>query len=41
MKLLIIRLGSMGDVLLTTPVIKALKDRYPSGRETFNFRDKG
>jgi heptosyltransferase-2 len=29
MKCLIIRLGSLGDIILTTPVIKALKERYP------------
>lgn len=29
MKFLIIRLGSLGDIVLTTPVIKAVKERYP------------
>lgn len=29
MKFLIIRLSSLGDIVLTTPVIKALKERYP------------
>ncbi|MDO8446305.1 MAG: lipopolysaccharide heptosyltransferase II [Deltaproteobacteria bacterium] len=35
MKFLIIRLGSMGDVVLTTPVIKVLKDRYPDAELDF------
>lgn len=29
-KILVIRLSSLGDVLLTTPVIRALKQKYPS-----------
>lgn len=29
MKCLIIRLGSLGDIILTTPVIRALKERHP------------
>lgn len=28
-KILLIRLSSLGDILLTTPAIRALKDRYP------------
>ena len=29
MKILIIRLSSIGDVILTTPVLRALKEKYP------------
>lgn len=29
MKVLVIRLGSLGDVILTTPVVSALKKKYP------------
>lgn len=42
-KILIIRLSSLGDVLLTTPVIRALKKKYPSSEIDFivkqNYRD--
>ena len=29
MRILVIRLSSIGDVLLTTPVLKAWKEKYP------------
>ena len=29
MKILIIRFSSFGDVVLTTPVIRAVKEKYP------------
>ncbi|MGL5917737.1 MAG: glycosyltransferase family 9 protein, partial [Cetobacterium sp.] len=29
MRVLIIRLSSIGDVILTTPVLKELKKKYP------------
>ena len=29
MKILIIRFSSFGDVVLTTPVIRAIKEKYP------------
>lgn len=35
MKFLIIRLGSLGDIVLTTPVIKALKEKYPDAAVDF------
>lgn len=35
MKVLIIRMSSIGDVLLTTPVIKAFKDKYPDAQIDF------
>lgn len=35
MKFLIIRLGSMGDIILTTPVVTALKERYPDAELDF------
>ena len=34
-KILIIRLSSLGDILLTTPVIRAIKKRYPSAKIDF------
>jgi len=34
-KILIIRLSSLGDILLTTPVIRALKEKYPSAAIDF------
>src|SRR3990167_6925024 len=30
MKILIIRFSSIGDIVLTTPVIRAIKKKYPS-----------
>ena len=37
-KILIIRLSSLGDILLTTPVIRALKMKYPSAQIHFAVR---
>jgi heptosyltransferase-2 len=34
-KILVIRLSSLGDVILTTPVLGALKDRFPHSRIFF------
>jgi heptosyltransferase-2 len=34
-KILVIRLSSLGDVILTTPVLGALKDRFPHSRIYF------
>ena len=35
MKILLIRFSSFGDVVLTTPVIKAIKDNYPKAEIDF------
>ena len=35
MKLLIIRLGAIGDVIMTTPIPKAIKERYPESEITY------
>jgi len=37
-KILIVRLDRIGDVLLSTPVIKALRDRYPESHIAFMVR---
>ncbi|MEW6275005.1 MAG: glycosyltransferase family 9 protein [Bacillota bacterium] len=34
-KIMVKRIGGAGDVLLTTPVLKALKEKYPTSRLTF------
>ena len=34
-KILIIRMSSIGDILLTTPLIRILKNRFPDGRIDF------
>ncbi len=39
-KILIIRLSSLGDALLTTPVIRALKNKYPEKEFYFLVEDK-
>jgi heptosyltransferase-2 len=39
-KLLIIRLSSLGDILLTTPLIRSIKVRYPSIKIDFVVRDE-
>ncbi len=39
-KILIIRLSSIGDVLLTTPVIKMLRDNYPQAQISYLVEDK-
>lgn len=38
--ILLIRLSSLGDVLLTTPLIRALKKKLPSARVDFAVQDK-
>jgi len=38
MKFLVVRLSSMGDVVLTTPIIRALKNRYPEAEVHFLTR---
>ena len=35
MKILIIRFSSFGDVLLTTPVIRKIKEKYPDSEIYF------
>lgn len=40
MKILVIRLSSIGDVILTTPVLKAFKERYPDSIIDFLVMDK-
>lgn len=35
MKILIIRLGAIGDVIMTTPIVKAIKNKYPSSHITY------
>lgn len=35
MKILVIRMSSIGDVILTTPVLKAFKERYPESEIDF------
>lgn len=37
-KILIIRLSSLGDILLTTPLIRSLKEKYPSVEIDFLLR---
>ncbi|MGM0410233.1 MAG: glycosyltransferase family 9 protein [Bacillota bacterium] len=39
-KILIIRLSSIGDVLLTTPVIKVLKNNFPKASLSYLVEDK-
>jgi heptosyltransferase-2 len=39
-KLLIIRLSSLGDILLTTPLIRSIKNNYPSIKIDFVVRDE-
>ncbi len=34
-KILLVRLSSIGDVLLTTPLLRAIRSRYPDARITF------
>ncbi len=40
MKILVIRLSSFGDVILTTPVLKELRERYPQAKIDFVVLDK-
>lgn len=43
MRILIIRLSSIGDIILVTPILKALKKKYPEAKIDFltleNFKD--
>lgn len=39
MRILVIRLSSIGDIILTTPVLKALRTRYPEAVIDFMVRD--
>ncbi len=39
-KILIIRLGAMGDVILASPVIRALKNRFPDSSLDFAVKDR-
>jgi lipopolysaccharide heptosyltransferase II len=40
LKILIIRLSSIGDIILITPVLEAIKDRYPEATLDFLVMDK-
>lgn len=40
MKILVIRLSSIGDIILTTPVLKAFKEKYPDAVIDFLVLDK-
>ena len=40
MKILVIRLSSIGDIILTTPVLEELKLKYPSSKLDFVVLDK-
>ncbi|MDO4589036.1 MAG: glycosyltransferase family 9 protein [Fusobacterium sp.] len=40
MKILVIRLSSIGDIILTTPVLKAFKEKYPEAVVDFLVLDK-
>lgn len=40
MKILIIRLSSIGDCVLSTPVLEALRDRYPEAHLTWAVQSK-
>jgi lipopolysaccharide heptosyltransferase II len=39
-KLLIVRLSSLGDILLTTPLIRTIKQKYPSIKIDFVLREE-
>ena len=39
-QILVIRLSSLGDILLTTPVLRALKDKYPGCEITYLCREE-
>ena len=39
-KILIIRLSSLGDILLTTPVIRALKEKFPGAQVDFTVKNQ-
>ena len=38
-RVLAVRFSSIGDILLTTPLLRALRRRYPEGRITVVTRD--
>lgn len=40
MKLLIVRFSSFGDIILTTPVLRAIKETYPAAQIDFLVLDK-
>jgi len=40
LKILVIRLSSIGDIILTTPVLEAIKDKYPEAILDFLVMDK-
>jgi len=40
LKILVIRLSSIGDIILTTPVLEAIKDKYPDAILDFLVMDK-
>ncbi|MGL5122652.1 MAG: glycosyltransferase family 9 protein [Fusobacteriaceae bacterium] len=40
MRILVIRLSSIGDIILTTPVLKAFKEKYPEVKIDFLVRDQ-
>jgi len=40
LKILIIRLSSIGDIILTTPILEAIKDKYPDATLDFLVMDK-
>ncbi|MGL4403030.1 MAG: glycosyltransferase family 9 protein, partial [Fusobacteriaceae bacterium] len=40
MKILVIRLSSIGDIILTTPVLRAFKEKYPDAVVDFLVMDK-
>ena len=35
MKILVIRMSSIGDIILTTPVLKSFKRKYPNSQIDF------
>jgi ADP-heptose:LPS heptosyltransferase len=39
-KILIVRLSSLGDILLTTPLVRAVKKKYPAIRIDFLLREE-
>jgi ADP-heptose:LPS heptosyltransferase len=40
LKILVIRLSSIGDIILTTPVVEALRSRYPDAQIDFLVMDR-
>jgi ADP-heptose:LPS heptosyltransferase len=40
LRILVIRLSSIGDIILTTPVLKALRERYPHARIDYLVMDR-